>query len=359
MNGRSIIGGTMLLAALPFGMAAQVAQSPPPAPAAAPAAKPEIKVGGVVYTQFQYLLNDAADGANNFDVTRAYVNVTGAFAGGFATRVTSDIYRVADGSLSLRLKYAYGAYTPAGSPLTFKLGQIHTPWIDFEEALWDYRMQGTVALDRNGYMSSSDFGAGVDGSWSGDMVTAQAGVYNGEGYSKAPGDKGKDVMARVSVRLMPTDDMSRTGGIRLSGYGQTGSPSGGGLRQRAIGMLSYRSKLLTLAGEYAVVRDRLDAPPEPAVPDAETIAGRVVSAFGVVRVPRSPVSVIGRVDIVDPDTDSADDSRTRFIGGVAYQVTPNLRVLADVDHLTYDGGAPTPAAEAARTQGLFQASYSF
>jgi hypothetical protein len=124
-------------------------------------------------------------------------------------------------------------------------------------------------------------------------------------------------------------------------------------------MLSYRSKLLTLAGEYAMTRDRRDDPPAPALPDPETVSGRVITAFGVLRIPRSPVSVIGRVDVVDPDTDGPDDRRTRYIGGVAYQVTPNLRLLADVDHLAYEGGAPSPAAAAARSQALLQASFSF
>lgn len=321
--------------------------------------KPQVKVGGVVYAQYLYQLADEADGANNYDVTRAYVNVTGAFGGGFATRVTSDVYRVADGSLALRLKYAYGAYTPEGSPITLKLGQMQTPWIEFEEALWDFRMQGTVAVDRNGYMSSSDFGAGLDGSWGKDAVTTQLGLYNGEGYNRTPGDKGKDVMGRVSLRLLPTDDMSRTGGVRLSGYGQHGSPTGGGVRQRAIGMLSFRSMLVTLAGEYVLTRDRLDDPPAPALPDPETIEGRILGAFGVLRIPSSPLSVIGRVDVVDPDTETTGDRRTRYIGGVAYQATPNLRLLADIDHLSYQGGAPTPALAAARSQGLFQASFSF
>ena len=320
---------------------------------------PGVKVGGVVYAQYLYQLADEADGANNFDITRAYINVNGALGSGFATRVTADIYRVDDGSLAYRLKYAYGAYTPDGSRVTLKLGQIQTPWIDFEEALWDYRMQGTIAMDRNGYLGSSDFGASADGSWGGNRVSAQLGVYNGEGYNRAPGDKGKDVMARVSVRLLPTDDGSRTGGLRLSGYGQTGSPTGGGIRQRALGMLSFQSELVTLAGEYAMTRDRLDDPPAPAVPDPATVSGRVITAFGVLRIPRSPVSVIGRVDVVDPDTDGAGDRRTRYIGGVAYQVSPNLRLLADVDHLSYEGGAPGAAAAAARSQALFQASFSF
>ena len=336
----------ILAAGIPIALVAQSAPSP-------------VRVGGVIYAHYLYLPADEANGANNFDIARAYLNVTGAFGHGVSGRITADIYRPGDGSLTYRLKYAYAAYTPDASGLTFKLGQIHTPWLDFEETLWDFRMQGTIALDRNGYLTSSDFGAGVDGSWGKDAVTAQVGVYNGEGYNWTPGDKRKDVAGRLSVRLVPSDDMSRTGGLRLSAFGHHGVPTGGGVRDRALGMLSWRSKLLTLAGEYAITRDRLDDPAPPALPDAATRRGEVVTAFAVLRVPDTPVMLISRVDVVNPDVDASGDRRTRYIGGVAYQVSPNLRVLADIDHVSYENGAPTPELEAARTQALFQASLSF
>ncbi len=320
---------------------------------------PQVKVGGVVYAQYLYQLGDTAAQGNNFDVTRAYVNVTGSLGSGVGVRVTSDLHRASDGSLDLRLKYAYASYTPAGSPLTAKFGQIHTPWLDYEESLWDYRMQGTTVFDRAGYLTSSDFGLGVDGTWAKDAVNMQVGVYNGEGYGKAPGDKRKDVEARLSGRLLATDDASKTGGLRLTGYGQYGTPTGGGVRSRVIGMLSYRSKLFTLAGEAGLTRDRQDNPPAPALPDFSTRKGRVLSAFGVLRLPSQPIQFIARVDDVDPDTDVADNRQTRLIGGVAYQLSPNLRLLADIDHVTFEGGAPTPAAYAARTQGLLQAQVTF
>ncbi|HEU4698995.1 MAG TPA: porin [Gemmatimonadales bacterium] len=332
--------------------------STPKAPAAKAPASP-VTVGGVVYAQYGWAFSDTVARTNNFDVTRAYVNVLGKFGGGIGGRVTTDVYRVADGSLSIRLKYAYATWQPEGSPLTFKLGQMHTPWVDFEETLWGYRMQGTIALDRNGYISSSDFGAGVDGTWANDRVNLQLGVYNGEGYSKAPGDKRKDVSGRVSVRLLDTDDMSRVGGVRLTAFGQLGTPTGGGIRNRYIGMLSYHSKLLTLAGEYAVTRDRLDAPPAPATPTA-TAVGHVFSGFGVVRVPRTPVGVMGRVDVVDPNKDVDGDRQTRVIAGVSYQVSPNLRLLGDVDLLSFQT-APAPASAAAlgRNNALAQLELKF
>ena len=322
---------------------------------AASAQAPSVTIGGVGYAQFVYHPSDTAKHANNFDVTRAYINVRGRFAHGITTRVTPDIYRVADGSLAYRLKYAFVAWTPDSSALTFKLGMLNTPYVEWEEELWDYRMQGTVAMDRNGYLSSSDFGFLVDGSWGGEKVTLSAGVINGENYNRPLGDKGKDLSGRLSVRLAATDDPGRTGGLRLTGYGQLGKPTGGGTRQRALGALSYRSKLLTLAGIFSATKD--SALTDPVTP---TRTGRVISSFGVLRVPPSSrLQFIGRVDLVDPDTDVDDNRHTRFIVGIGYQLTPNLRLLADLDHVSYQGGITTPALEIVRSQALFQVMFTF
>ncbi len=343
--------GRLLLTVLAGSLALIGVSRPVRAQAAPPPASPQVSVGGIVYAQFGYLLSDTAGHGNNFDVTRAYINVTGRFAHGIGTRVTPDIYRVTDGSLTFRLKYAFVTWTPEKSPLTLKLGLLHTPIVDWEESLWDYRMQGTVALDRNGYLSSSDFGFLVDGNWSNEKVSLSGGVVNGENYNHAPGDKRKDLTGRISVRLRATDDVSRTGGLRVTAYAQYGTPSGGGERQRYVGILSYRSKVFTLAGEAAILRDSTTT--------MELRPGRLVSVFGVLRVPNSKVQLIARMDRVDPSTRVDNDANTRWIGGVGYQLAPNVRVLADLDHLVYQGGTPSPALEAVRSQALFQVQFTF
>ena len=322
--------------------------------AQAPAA-PQVTVSGVSYLQYVYQLKDTANHNNNFDVTRAYINVLGKFGGGVGTRITADIQRVGagDNSLRYRLKYAYVTYTPTGSALTYKLGQIHTPLLDWEEALWDYRMQGQMAMERGGYVSSSDFGLGVDGKWGPDKVNMQVGIYNGEGYAGGTGDQRKDLMGRVSFRLMDTNDSSRVGGLRVTAYGQYGKPTSGGKRQRLLGMVSYRSKQFTLAGEYAITKDTVTA-----TPLAET-SGGVASVFGVYHFTNSKAALIARLDLTDPNTDTGNNRLTRVIAGASYQLSPNLRLLADVDLLSYEGGTPTPALEATRSQAYFQAQFTF
>ncbi len=303
---------------------------------------PPIAVTGVVYAQYQY--TDAPVHTNNFDVTRAYVNVLGRFANGISTRVTTDLYRLApDNSVQIRLKYAFAAWTPTGSSLTYKLGMMQTPFVDYEETLWDYRMQGTIAVDRNGALTSSDIGFGVDGKWNNDQVNGQIAVVNGEGYSGGTGDFHKDLEARVSVRLKPSNDASRVGGLRVTGYagvGKYGPAFAGNDRNRFLGQVSYRSQQFTLAGEFVSRKD-------------STQTGSIISAFGVYHLTGGKVAVIGRVDLVDPDKNVANNKNTRIIGGVSYQLSPNVRLLADLDRLSFENGAT------ATNQMLLQAQFVF
>jgi hypothetical protein len=85
----------------------------------------------------------------------------------------------------------------------------------------------------------------------------------------------------------------------------------------------------------------------------------VASVFGVYHLANSKVALLARVDLTDPNTDTGNNRLTRVIGGASYQLAPNLRLLADLDMLSYQGGAPTPAAEATRSQAFFQAQFTF
>src|SRR5438309_10860284 len=116
-------------------------------------------------------------------------------------------------------------------------------------------------------------------------------------------------------------------------------------------MLSYRSKQFTLAGEFASTKDTVPAA-------AANVTGRVISGFGVYHVPRSGVALIARVDVVDPNTSVSGDRQTRVIGGISYQVTPNLRVLADVDNVSYESRVAADA-DPGRSLGLFKMQFKF
>src|SRR5438034_10416501 len=164
----------------------------------------------------------------------------------------------------------------------------------------------TATGGQQGYVAAADFGAGVDGQWGPDKVNFQLVVVNGENYNRSPGDKGKDVSARASVRVLDTDDSSRVGGLRVTGYAQYGKSTGGGTRNRFLAMVSYRTKQITLAGEAAATQDG----------PLGSQAGHVYSAFGVYKFPRSKAAVLARVDVADPQA-GADDRQTRLIAGAS------------------------------------------
>ncbi|MBA2293466.1 MAG: hypothetical protein H0W15_13535 [Gemmatimonadales bacterium] len=329
------------------------------------AQSPSVSVGGVIYTNFHYQLDRdtslAVDGRrNNFDVERSYITVSSK-SGIFSGRVTADVdgRRAASNQQTIRLKYAYVALTPTGSQLTLKLGAVQTPFIEFDEAMWGYRMQGTMAMQRNGYLTSSDFGFSADMSWMNQGLEVAAGVFNGEGYSGAPGDQYKDVAGRISVRLLRSDDASRLGGLRATGFALVGQRNGGGPRERYLGMLSWRSKALTVAAQYATTTDSLSG-------TAPEVEGEVISAYATYGVPASPIRLLARVDVVDPDADSEPDTpslgagrQTRVIAGVSYQATPNVRFLADADFASLNHGSPSPAFEGTRRTLYFHAEYKF
>jgi hypothetical protein len=338
-----------------------VAAAASAAPLVAQGSAPPWSVGATVYAQYVYQLKDTASPKqSNFDVTRGYVNLIGRFSGGVYTRVTVDLFTAgaglgnATGSYAYRLKYAFAAWTPEHSPLTYRFGMTQTPFLEWEEALWDYRMQGTMVLDRNGpgfgspsgYLTASDLGFAVDGKWNSDQVNFAADVVNGQGYH-ATSDGHKDVQGRLSVRLMDTDDSSRVGGLRVTAYVGAGKPLGGGTRNRFLGMLSYRSKQYTLAAETAETQDSTTG---VAFKD-----GHVYSAFGVYHVPRSGVAVIARVDEVTATV--GGNHLTRYIAGASYQINPQLRALIDWDYLNYRN-PPTPQ-DRFRSQALFQTQFVF
>lgn len=316
---------------------------------AAPAA-PQLTVSGTAYAQYGF--NLSGDVHNNaFDVTRTYINFNAKFAGGVSTRITPDIYRnpitatEADGSLQYRLKYAYVAYQPNAGGITWKFGLIQTPWVGREEDLWGYRMQGSIAVDRAGVMSSSDFGLSADTKLANGRFDLHAGIYNGEGYKVTEVDPGKDLMVRGSYLISTTDDNSATGGLRLSGYAGIGKAAGGVDRNRYLGMLSYATSQFTLAGEYGLI-------------ETGDVSGSIITAFGVYRLTGGKWAVIGRVDQMDPDTDTDNDASTGIIAGVSYQLSPNVRLLGDVDLTSAEAGNPDLAIDP-RNKALFQLQFTF
>ena len=209
-----------------------IAQITPAQTITPPDDTPSIRIGATLFTDFTIQTEPNitdADGnqvnLTSFNVGRAYINVTGNISHVVAFRITPDIVRETgtgsslNGSYTYRLKYAYRAVQPGRleDPGSWaRLGMQQTPWVDFEETVYRYRFQGTVFLEREGFLSSSDVGASFHYNFPANWGDVHAGFYNGENYNRAEANDEKAFMIRGTLRPLPGVRFSEASGSLVS-----------------------------------------------------------------------------------------------------------------------------------------------
>ncbi len=354
-----------------------LAQVTPAAGYAPPDDTPSVKVGVTVFAGYTYQDEPTAldaDGnsinPSSFDITRAYINVTGNISHRVSFSVTPDITRLttttkttglgagesvsattsADASLVFRLKYAYGQFNldEAWSKGSWvRLGQHHTPYIDWEEGIYRYRFQGTIMVDRDGFMSPSDFGISTHYNFPGNYGDVHAGYYNGDTYSKADPNDQKAIQVRASFR--PAPNVAVVKGLRVSAFYDADNYVKSDARKRFIYTVTFEHKYVNAGFEH------LNATDQPTGASAEVKA----EGYSIWATPRSPQGWEGllRYDHLKPDTDNPD-VKTRKIAGVAYwfksqQAPATAALLLDYENVTYDSGLGKPDEKRYALHALF------
>jgi hypothetical protein len=311
-----------------------------PAPAAPEKTYPAVTVGGVSYVQYGYdFKNHANQDFNAFDVTRAYININAELAKNLRARITPDITRAdagnLNGNLVFRLKYAFLQVDNLTEHSWMRVGLHQTPWIDFEESIDRYRVQGQIAAERDGLIpGSGDFGVGYNQQLPQEYGEIQAGIYNGEGFKSAEANKYKSFQGRLTVRPAPRAGMAK--GLRLSGFYNYGFYDHDRKRNLAIGMASFEHKNLVALAEFLAATE---------TPAAKDIKRSGVSGFLEVRQGMEGWAGFVRASTFDPDKDTDKNSKKRLIGGVAYWLKwekTRVGLLLDEEYVKYDKGAGKP-----------------
>lgn len=324
------------------GASSAQAQSAPAAPPAPQAATPSIRVGATIFADYTVTESPKVTDANNarvtghaFNVTRSYLNLTGTAARRVSFRITADIARATDGSLSgsqmFRLKYAYLDVALRGSAVA-RLGMQHTPLIDGQEGVYRYRFQGTSFVERDGGLSSADFGLTVRSNL-GAYGDVHAGVYNGEGYTRPEVNDQKAFMARVTVKPAPKHAVAK--GLRLIGYVHADEYVQGAPRNRVALSAMFEYARFNAGVDWLRRTDR----PTPASAEA-TGQGYSVFVTPFFKSKGNGVEGLFRFDRFEPNT-AADASWRRVIAGVAYwfprEGSATAALLANMDQVTYSG----------------------
>jgi hypothetical protein len=315
---------------------------------------PAIRLGTTIFADYTVTEKPKAtdvDGneitPNAFNVGRAYINVTGNISHVIAFRVTPDITRETgagsslNGSLTFRLKYAYAQFNlddwmTRGSWV--RLGMQQTPWVDFEEAVYRYRFQGTIFAEREGFLSSSDVGAAFHYNFTGNYGELHAGVYNGDTYTRAEANDQKGFMIRGTFRPLRTHPVLR--GLRVSGFYDHDAYVKSAERRRGIVAATFEHPHLNAAFQYLATTD------QARVTTTEVDA----RGFSVWATPRASNGweALLRYDRIEPDTD-LDARRKRAILGVAYwfphQGNVSTALLVDFENVSNDNFTPARSDE--------------
>ncbi len=282
---------------------------------------PSIKVGGMIFADYTYgqepLLLDG-DGnrvhPSAFNITRAYINVTGNLTRSIAYRVTPDISRESGAGTSLagsqlfRLKYAYAQFNPAewapkGTWLRF--GMQPTPFMEYAEPIYRYRFQGQLFEDREGFESTADTGIAAHTTLPG-RIDLQGGIFNGEGFSRAETNNEKSVQLRATWTPFRSGIAS---GLRLTGYVHDDHYFERAPRRRLIGQVAFTHPRLTAGFDYLATRDQKST-------SSPEIEGRGFTAWVAPKLGGGWEALL-RHDQLRPDSRSSI-IRRRDIEGVAY-----------------------------------------
>jgi phosphate-selective porin O/P len=330
------------LAAAAFGQVTPAAGSTPPNDT------PSFKVGTVIFADYTYQQSPTATDADgnsvhnsSFNVSRAYINVTGNLNHLVAYRVTPDITRESGsgsslaGSYTFRLKYAFGQFnlddwTTKGSWV--RLGVQQTPFIDYNESIYRYRFQGTTFEDREGLFPSSDAGLSTHWNFPGGYGDLHAGVYNGEGYTKTETNNEKAFQIRGSFRPMPLGGVWK--GLRLTGYIDEDHYVESAKRQRAVGQVTFEHPRFNAGADYVTTKDKTGAA-KPAVD------GKGYTIWATPKLGTTGWEALLRHDEFTPNKSVSSQKRKRDIAGIAYWFQHmqgvQTALMADYDRLNQSG----------------------
>jgi hypothetical protein len=337
--------GALLLGAVPA-----LAQVTPAAGYTPPDDTPSIKIGTTIYLDWYTQSSPKAvdsDGneysPSQFEVGRAYINVTGNVSHLFSFRVTPDVARdtgggsALNGSYVLRLKYVFGQinlddWMTHGSWIRFGLNQ--TPYLDFMEGIYGYRFQGTMAAERVGLITSSDAGVSFHYNLPKNFGDFHVGVYNGEGYSHFQGNNNQmSFQGRVSVRPLPRQPIMK--GLRVTGFFIRDSYVKDGPRNRGIVTGTFEHPYATAGIEYFTAADQRSV--ETAEVDSR--------GYSIWVIPKSKIGWQGliRYDHYLPDK-SMSGKRNMVIAGVSYWFphtgSATAALLLDYEQVNYDDFTP-------------------
>ncbi len=312
---------------------------------------------------------DTDDGPfNEFGLKRGYIDIKKTFSEHLSGRITPDISVDKEGDgrgdIEMRLKYCYIKYTfdrvGMFSKPSVEFGLVHRPWIDFEQSINKYRVQGQMFLEREDIVNSADYGIQfmtllggeldknyqklVNKKNAGKYGSFAMGIYNGGGYHAVEENENKTFEWRLTLRPLPR----HLTGLQFSWHGGIGKGNTKAAHdwQMQSGFVSYENQHLVLTGSYYTGTGNYEGTHvNPIMTDegyeiwldwGQPIEQNGNSAFIEFKVPETKWSLIGRHDALEKEWIYGIQTTERYIAGIAYRFLPGCKLLLDCDYTSSD-----------------------
>ncbi|MBV7441642.1 hypothetical protein KRX57_09430 [Weeksellaceae bacterium TAE3-ERU29] len=296
-----------------------------------------------------------AENFNGFILKRSYFTLKKDLTDVFSVRYTMDLTVDKEGNdrgnIETRLKYLYLKVKPKINSDIFtgtwiEVGMVHTPWLDYEQAINTYRVQDNMFIERNGIFNSADFGVTFGGnigpkmdkefikehgkSMNGKYVSYDFGIHNGGGYSAIEDNASKVISGRISTRPFANKipEFQISSGFRIGKGNIKEEPD----FKQILGFAAYTGKQLTLTGQYHTGTGDFKGKYVDPNDKQKALDNRGYSFFGEYKVPNTNFALWSRYDYFEVDKINMEVNR--YIGGLSYRVNEYLRLILDTEYHT-------------------------
>src|SRR5205814_1777541 len=123
------------------------------------------------------------------------------------------------------------------------------------ETIYRYRFQGQIFEEREGFVTSSDFGLSGRIAFPEEYGDVHVGIYNGDGYTHSEANDQKALQLRGSLRPAPGSSILK--GLRLTAFYDADNYVKDGKKRRFIGGATFEHRYVNAGASW------LDAKDEP------------------------------------------------------------------------------------------------
>jgi len=304
-----------------------------------------LKFNGTHYLGFVHSDPETGDASDYFETRRNYFQVKAYINGNPKDymRITMDTHNEKGGEVNVRLKYAYLYLDNIMVNTGVEMGQVHRPWIDYEEHHgWLYRsIAKTFVEEHEGAHFTNSADKGINFKTKTENFSSELAIVNGEGYhgSDDDGENGLSYEWRLTSSLYGTGKKhvhaTKDTYADISFLGQYNTKT----LKNDQDFVWYGVHAVYNQPEFLIAGMYVTADDQGVANNSKTGSGFTIN--GEYR-PTHDWSIIGRYDSFEAD-DNKD--REQYIAGAVYTYSKNVKFIANIFHIDPDTNTDNDAED--------------